>query len=483
LKVLNYPEIARRVSKRVGKERNANVGFHKINERAKSPTVSIILLDWECRERFHSPDWLNRQDLPREEYELIWVELYNRVVPQVLEKVDVLVTCGQAGLYHKHVGYNIGLLHARGEIITVCDSDAVFPRDFVSSILRAFKIEGVHKPASICLMHHELRTSYLYPDDLKDSDELKCEKWRWWPINPNVGACVSIRRKDAIRFGGFDEHKSYKGYLCGPYDLAWRMINAGIPEIWHDTSTVLWHFAHPDPAGVNGLVPTIKMLLEYSHPHVDLHALTAVEAFSTGRLLPLKENPEIFRLRLEQRKIGSKFEKKYACLTGPNGFSRLQVLRLKCSLAIDLVSTAVARNTNSGIRRSLQRCLPRSIYDRLRNFRRWLRRDRGDSLDSPRVLGSYRGHNMVSYGGMIYVLPQSLGYVDFALDEHLSHPEIFSVRTRTEAWRLIAGRTLTRDLASPIRWCLRRCLPPGAYGRLRDFWRRLKGRTGDASQT
>lgn len=403
MRVLNYDKILGKISRRTTSHDESRIHLHKINQASEEPVLSIVLVDWECRERFHSLDWLLKQDVPKAKYELIWVELYNRVVPEVLEKVDVLITCGQEGLYHKHIGYNVGLLHARGAIVTICDSDAVFPPDFVSSVLGSFHATSAGVPSSISLMHHELRTSFLYPDNLIDTQQLKDEKWCWWPLNPNVGACASVRKADAVRFGGFDEHKSYRGYLCGPYDLVWRLVNSGVPEMWHDTSTVLWHFAHPDPAGVNGLVPTLKMLLEYRHPHVDLHALTAVEAFSTGRLLPLKENPEIFALRMGERKIGSTFEKKYACLTGGDGFSKLQVWGLKGSLFVDLLCTALAGNTYARIRGKLSPigafgavargyikvCLPPPIYDRLRYFWRCFRGVRAEPHDvSP--LRSYK---------------------------------------------------------------------------------------------
>ena len=109
------------------------IRVHKANSRSAAPLVSLVLLDWECRERFHTLDWLNRQDAPRDQYEIIWVELFHRVVPEAMAQADVVITCGQKGLYHKHIGYNIGLLHARGAIMVICDSDAVYPPGFISS--------------------------------------------------------------------------------------------------------------------------------------------------------------------------------------------------------------------------------------------------------------------------------------------------------------------------------------------------------------
>lgn len=301
--------------------------IHKNNPNNHASKVSVILLDWSCRERFHALDWLNRQDVPRDQYELIWIELYDRVVAEAMEKADVVITCGQKGLYHKHEGYNVGLLSAKGTVITICDSDAVFPVNFIASIIKSFDLTQPQDPESKVLMHYQWRSPALYPDGISQIDELR--QYPWSDLWPNVGACMSVSRVDAIRFGGFDEHKSFTGYLCGPYDLGWRLINAGIPEEWHDENVALWHFSHPDPAASQGQPFSLKLWREKSYPHIDHHALTAVEAFSTGRILPLKENRAIHRLRMDQRRIGTKFEEKYASLTNQDGFSQWQKLRLR----------------------------------------------------------------------------------------------------------------------------------------------------------
>lgn len=345
MRVLNYEQVLKGVAK---PKHNRNYDYVRIHKKyfcsEALPKVSVILLDWSCRERFHTLDWLLKQDVPRQMYELIWVELYDRVIPEVLKKADTLITCGQKGMYHKHIAYNIGLLDSQGEIIVICDSDAIYPIDFISSIFKSFYTNNSSSAQPLVLMHYQLRTSFTYPDNLKDRDELRDDKWRWWPLNPNVGACMSVRKQDAIRFGGFDEHKSFRGYLCGPYDLGWRLINAGIPEHWHATSVTPWHFAHPDPVGVNEIALTLKRMHQNTYPHVDLHALTAVEAFSTGRLQPLKENRDIFKLRMLNRQIGTKFEEKYANMTSQDGFSRWQIFWLGVSMLFDIISTSISNN-------------------------------------------------------------------------------------------------------------------------------------------
>jgi GT2 family glycosyltransferase len=332
--------------------------LHKRNLRAGTPVVSIVLLDWSCRERFHALDWLSRQNVPREQFEIIWVELFERVVQKAMEDADVVITCGQKGPYHKHSGYNEGLLAAKGEILTVCDSDAVFPPDFVASIIESFHSDGGRRK-SLVLMHYERRGQSEYPPGLNSIDELS--RYQWADLWPNVGACMSVTRADAIRFGGFDEHYSYRGYICGPYDLGWRLVNAGIPEIWHDEKVALWHFAHPIPAESAGdsWLGALKRWREVGFPHMDYHALTAVESFSTGRLLPLEENRQVHCLRMSLRQIGTKYEEKYATQTGPRGFSWRQKLPLRLRLIREtLIRLGNLRKLRSFLRNGRKRYPP-----------------------------------------------------------------------------------------------------------------------------
>jgi hypothetical protein len=418
---------------------------HKRPIHGVAPKVSIILLDWTCRESLHALEWLNRQNVPRHEYELIWIELHDRVLPEALEHADVVVTLNQKGLYHKHVGYNVGLLLARGSIVTICDSDAVFPANFVESIVNSFQDPRSKERRSLVLMHDELRTSLTYPDCLDDAEELKdAQRWQWWDITPNAGACMSVLRDDALRFGGFDECSSYRGYLCGPYDLGWRLVNAGIPEIWHDHSAVIWHFAHPDPVGVNGQTPSVRRLFENSYPHVDLHALTAVEHFSTGRLLPKQENPEIHALRMARRKIGTRFEEKYSDITGPRGFRPWQAALLRTLLLVELVVSVLRFKARGALIRLMGKPLVDRIYRRLLS---------GDSRE-PVVVAKAVSHNIVRYQGAYYGIPQAAGPVDFRDRQQLNHRSTFVSKSRLlltlRIWQLEIVHAILRRLRDPL---------------------------------
>src|SRR5262249_33204281 len=119
--------------------------------RRKRPRVSVILIDWGVRESFHSIHYLNTQTADREDYELVWVEFYDRQ-PHALHEMasrragrgpalDKWAVLGYPDHYcfHKHRMYNVGILLAGGDICVICDSDAVFPPDFIEKIIRAFE--------------------------------------------------------------------------------------------------------------------------------------------------------------------------------------------------------------------------------------------------------------------------------------------------------------------------------------------------------
>jgi len=422
MKHINYDEMRRSAPIPSPGDRYGDVVVHKANYALDTPRLSIVLLDWNCRERFEALGWLAKQTVPRDQYELIWVELYDRVVPEVMEGADVLICCNQKGVYHKHVGYNIGMLQARGELITICDSDAVFPRDFVESVFLQFYTEGRAEPRPLVLMHYEGRSWLEYPDGLADVEDLKrTDEWIWWGLHPNVGACMTVRLVDAVRYGGFDEHESYRGYLCGPYDLGWRLVNAGIAEYWHPPSTMLWHFAHPDPIGVQGILPSLSHLREMTHAHVDLHAWTAVEAFSAGRMLPHQENMMVFRRRMRTRSIGSEFESRYADWCGPAGFCWSVRVWQSVLLFFDITAEAAAkamRALMAGARRRLAVQVPRDGGTSLG------RGVLGAGRTVKKVVHSYIDYNIIIIDGRLAAIPKNLGKYDVDSKGAMLHPDI-----------------------------------------------------------
>ena len=99
-----------------------------------------------------------------------------------------------------------------------------------------------------------------------------------------------LQRDDLIAIGGADEHIDYLGHICGPYDMTFRLMNAGRKEVWHQNEW-LYHTWHPGQAGDKN----------FAGPHDGYHmSTTALDVRWTGRMLPLDENPAIALLRLKK---------------------------------------------------------------------------------------------------------------------------------------------------------------------------------------
>ena len=252
------------------KKTNCNMQL-LINHATGQAKVSIILLDWGVRESFHSIHYLHKQTVAREKYELIWVEFYDRKPDELVRlaksepgpMLDKWLVMGypEKVHYHKHRMYNAGIVLAHGEICVFCDSDAMFEPTFVETILKAFE----ERPNAVIHLD-EVRNSSkrFYPFNYPAVSEVlrkDCLNWTGKTTtgldnNPdmlhaaNYGACMAARRDDLIRIGGADEHIDYLGYICGPYELTFRLTNLGREEHWLQ-SEFLYHVWHPNTSGCN----------------------------------------------------------------------------------------------------------------------------------------------------------------------------------------------------------------------------------------
>ena len=297
------------------------------HKRTKQPLVSIVLLDWSIRESFHILEYLNHQSVPRELYEILWIEYYGRKAPQVEEWIKKYTSLGlfppvdkwivmnnsKDELYQKHQMYNIGILESSGHIITICDSDAIVKTTFVEAIIKAFA-----ENPDIALHIEEVRNfnkrfyPFSYPTIIEEVTGPGC--YQFWGEEDkklivllmderedllhtlNYGACLCALKEDLIRIGGADESEDYIGHICGPYDMTFRLVNAGKREVWHPTHW-MYHVWHPGEGGDGNIM--------YQHDDRGM-STTAMEVKSSGRILPIVENPEVRRLRLDMKNIQKK---------------------------------------------------------------------------------------------------------------------------------------------------------------------------------
>jgi glycosyltransferase involved in cell wall biosynthesis len=276
--------------------------------RSQKPKLSIILIDWSVRESFHSIDYLNKQTASRSDYELIWIEMYNNS-PEMLKKkvaaydkkglsaLDQWITLGlpKDCSYHKHFAYNVGIALARGDICVICDSDAMFPPLFIEKIISKFD-----EKENIVLHIDQIRNSskkfypFNYPKIKRVINDKNTVNWCkdvTQGLNnssdmlheANYGACMAAKREHLLAICGADEHSDYLGYICGPYELTFRLINFGCQEIWLRDIFII-HTWHPSEGGNDNFCgPDDGRRI----------SLRALEAKNSGRIYPCVTNSVI----------------------------------------------------------------------------------------------------------------------------------------------------------------------------------------------
>jgi tetratricopeptide (TPR) repeat protein len=287
------------------------------NELSKNPKVSLVLVDWSVRESVHVLRYLEKQTTPRDDYEIIWIEYYENKAKEITNLLDeslknkntppidqwINLNISKDIYYHKHLMYNIGLVLSRGDIVCILDSDAILSPSFIQNIIKEFE-----KNPNIVLHLDELRNEsrkfypFNYPEikeiinedckNLKDGKTIGLLDGVDFLHTRNYDSCMCAKRKDLISIGGCDEHQDYLGYVSGPYDLTFRLINYGKKEVWSQDE-FLYHVWHPGTNGEDNYFG--------SHDGKNISTI-AIESIESKRIFPLKENATIKMLRNNKSK-------------------------------------------------------------------------------------------------------------------------------------------------------------------------------------
>jgi hypothetical protein len=200
--------------------------------------VSIVMIDGGFRENTFGVEYFSKQRFPEDEYEIIWVDYYDRVNPRVAANPKVTVmTLNKSGIYHSSYCFNRGIREARGELIVIPDADQIVPWDFIS------RVWDLHREydelVAYGYRHDEAERGALQSFDF-DELERKCVL-----KNPvNYGGCLTVRKKWLVKVNGYEQHPLFRtGNHANGLDMYTRFKNLGLAIRWEPTLKLYhpWH--------------------------------------------------------------------------------------------------------------------------------------------------------------------------------------------------------------------------------------------------
>lgn len=200
--------------------------------------ISVVMIDGSFRENLFGAQYFSQQDLPEDDYEILWIEYYRRANPRLDAWPRVQQTClGRSGTYHSSYCFNEGIRRARGEVVVVPDADQIVRPDFLSRVWE--RQQRYEKLVTYAYRYDELERGSL-PSHRFDVLERHCVL-----RNPtNYGGCLAVRRKWLLEINGYEQHPIFgSGNHANGMDVYTRFKNLGLAVQWEPTLKTYhpWH--------------------------------------------------------------------------------------------------------------------------------------------------------------------------------------------------------------------------------------------------
>jgi len=229
--------------------------------KSKRPKISVIMVDGSFRERFHSVHSFLQQSLSGEEVELLWIEYYDRVKPdlsRIIEKYPNarILTLNRTGIYHSSYCFNAGIRESRGEVLFIPDADVTVEKNFLAQAYREHQ-----ENAKLVMYFFRLEesqqdhTGHITLDHLKRVCRLN---------NPqNYGGCLSVRKKWLLEVNGYEQHPVLStGFHANGREMFTRLKNLGLHARWHP-HLMLYHAWHPFCVAPSPLYDVQRIFIDY----------------------------------------------------------------------------------------------------------------------------------------------------------------------------------------------------------------------------
>ena len=204
--------------------------------------LTVIMVDGSFRERFHSIASFANQTLAPDEYEIIWVEYFSDIHPQLRKALQPhpharAHTLGRTGEYHSSFCFNYGIEHARGQLIVIPDADVIVEPTFLENVLADHQAND--QLVEYFYRYNEPQHAHKPEIDLKHLQDVCILS------NPsNHGACLSVRKHWLLAINGYEQHPYFAtGFHANDLDIYTRLKAMGLFVRWSPTEKLYhpWH--------------------------------------------------------------------------------------------------------------------------------------------------------------------------------------------------------------------------------------------------
>jgi hypothetical protein len=208
--------------------------------------VSVIMVDGGFRERISAVECFSRQDFPGDQYEIIWIEYFDRLHGGLANYPHVkAIALRRSGIYHSSYCFNAGIQTAVGEILVIPDADVMVENDFLAVVC-----EEHRKNPELAMYFYRFcqEEAFFKRDELSFAYVKHTSKLL--PANlENYGGCLTVRKKWLLTINGYEQHRAFaSGHHANGKDVYTRLKNLGLCIKWHPRK-FLYHPWHPGTQG------------------------------------------------------------------------------------------------------------------------------------------------------------------------------------------------------------------------------------------
>ena len=244
------------------------------------------MVDGGFRENIFGAEYFSNQTFPEKEYEIIWVEYYdraNRFLDQY-HRIKV-VELKKKDVYHSSYCFNAGIKEARGEVLVIPDADVLVERDFLSNV---YEEHSKHHDLVMYFYRYCQEEEFFKNSDFSFEYIKRTSRIRG---SDNYGGCLSVRKKWLVKIGGYEQHRAFAtGNHANGRDVYTRLKNLGLCVKWHP-ERYIYHPWHPGTGGVGANRKRVKWqqeIIKYRSVQLMTSAFEGLGVASTsGYKIPL----------------------------------------------------------------------------------------------------------------------------------------------------------------------------------------------------